>query len=177
MRELALVLPLLVALLGGLPSAPVPASGHALAAVPGSAGSWRWPVVGAIVHGYDPPETPFGAGHRGIDIAAEVGTTVVAPASGVVSFAGKVGGQRFVTIDHGSQILSTSSYVSEILVHKGDAVSAGSPIALSGTGHPGSTLPTHLHFGIRVSGEYVDPMTFLAPASVVGLIRLAPLDG
>jgi murein DD-endopeptidase MepM/ murein hydrolase activator NlpD len=61
-------------------------------------------------------------------------------------------------------------------VHKCDAVSSDSPIALSGTGHPGSTLPTHLHFGIRVSGEYVDPMTFLAPASVVGLIRLAPLE-
>jgi murein DD-endopeptidase MepM/ murein hydrolase activator NlpD len=177
MRELALVLPLLVALVGGTPTARAPSPSHIAAAVPASGATWRWPVVGAIVHGYDPPETPFGAGHRGIDIAANVGATVVAPASGVVSFAGKVGGQRFVTIDHGSEILSTSSYVSEIIVHKGDVVSAGSPIALSGTGHPGSTLPAHLHFGIRVSGEYVDPMTFLAPASVVDLIRLAPLEG
>jgi murein DD-endopeptidase MepM/ murein hydrolase activator NlpD len=176
MRELALVLPLLIALVGSSPSAPAPTATRALAAVPGSAESWRWPLVGPIVHGYDPPETPFGAGHRGIDVAAKVGTTVVAPAPGVVSFAGKVGGQRFVTIDHGSQVLSTCSYLSEILVHKGDAVSAGSPIALSGTGHPGSTLPPHLHFGIRVSGEYVDPMTFLAPPDVGELIRLAPLE-
>jgi murein DD-endopeptidase MepM/ murein hydrolase activator NlpD len=47
-------------------------------------------------------------------------------------------------------------------------------LASSGQGHPG-IAPAHLHFGVRMNDVYVDPMEYLAPGSVVGLIRLAPL--
>lgn len=143
---------------------------------PGAArvGDWDWPVVGPVIRGFDPPSTPFGAGHRGIDIAAPVGTPVRAPAPGVVAFAGAVAGQLFVTVDHGGGLSSTSSWVSAILVRKGDAVARGSVVALTGTGHPG-VEPPHLHFGVRQDGAYVDPLSFLGPPSLVGLIRLAPI--
>ena len=52
----------------------------ATAAPAASAGGWTWPVVGPVIQTFDPPDTPYGSGHRGIDIAASVGTTVVAPA-------------------------------------------------------------------------------------------------
>jgi murein DD-endopeptidase MepM/ murein hydrolase activator NlpD len=173
--RLGVVLPLLI---GGAPGGPAPGIvPDAATSSPSSAsaGTWLWPVQGAVVRGFDPPENPYSAGHRGIDIAARIATTVVAPEGGVVTFAGKVAGQLYVTIDHGSGVLSTCSFVSAVLVHKGDAVTRGTPIARSGSGHPGSTLPSHLHFGVRVAGEYVDPIRFLAPPSVVDLIRLAPL--
>lgn len=146
-----------------------------LTAMPASAsGTWTWPVVGPIIRGFDPPDTPFGSGHRGIDIAAPIGTIVRAPAAGVVSFSGSVGGHLFVTVDHGGGLLSTASFLSERLVRKGDAVIQGQPIGRSGGGHPGD-LEANLHFGVRLLGTYVDPLDYLRPASVVDLIRLAPI--
>src|SRR5262245_6640500 len=71
-------------------------SAHAVAAVP-----WTWPAAGAIVRGFDPPDDPYGGGHRGIDIAAAVGAVVVAPDDGVVTFAGKVGRRLLLPIHHG----------------------------------------------------------------------------
>ena len=144
-----------------------------LTAMPASAaGTWTWPVVGPIIRGFDPPDSPFGSGHRGIDIAAPVGTIVRAPAPGVVSFAGSVGGQLFVTVDLGGGLLSTASFLSERLVRKGDAVIQGQPIGRSGSGHPGD-FQANLHFGVRLDGTYVDPLRYLTSASVVDLIRLA----
>jgi murein DD-endopeptidase MepM/ murein hydrolase activator NlpD len=144
-------------------------------AMPASAsGTWTWPVVGPIIRGFDPPDSPYGSGHRGIDIAAPAGTIVRAPAPGVVSFAGSVGGHLFVTIDHGGGLLSTASFLSERLVRKGDTVIQGQPIGRSGSGHPGD-LQANLHFGVRLGGTYVDPLDYLTPASVVDLIRLAPI--
>src|ERR671918_501878 len=102
-------------------------------------GTWAWPVVGPVIGTFDPPDTPFGAGHRGIDIATEVGTVVIAPEPGVVAFAGKIGGELFVTLDHGGGLTSTYSWVSSALVRKGDSVPRGAAIALSGRGHPDST--------------------------------------
>ena len=140
-----------------------------------SAGTWGWPVIGPVVGAFEPPETPFGAGHRGIDIAAAAGTTVLAPEAGVVAFAGRVAGELFVTLDHGGGLTSTYSWLSEVLVRKGDAIARGTPIARTGLGHPGSSV-AHLHLGARRDGVYVDPLVLLGPMSVSDFIRLAPLS-
>jgi len=149
-----------------------------LPAVPAQAGpqpgAWTWPVVGPVTDAFDPPDSPYGSGHRGIDIATPLGTPAVAPAPGTVKFAGSVGGRLFVTLDHGGGYESTFSWVSAMLVRKGDAVFEGAPVARTGEGHPGSVAP-HLHFGVKLNGAYVDPLSVLAPPSVVDLIHLAPL--
>jgi hypothetical protein len=147
-----------------LPSSP------AVASVP-----WSWPVTGAIVRGFDPPDSPYGAGHRGIDIAAPVGTTILAPMDGVVSFAGPVGGKLFLTIDHGGGVTSTCSWLTSLLVRKGAHVARGQPVATTGWGHADLTVP-HLHFSVRLDGVYVDPLVYLSPIAVSSFIRLAPLD-
>lgn len=145
------------------------------AALPASAaGPWSWPVSGPVINGFDPPASPFGSGHRGIDIAAAAGTPVLAPAPGTITFAGPVAGHLFVTIDHGGGVESTYSWVSAIVVKKGDAVVAGSLIARSGTGHPSDVVPS-LHMGVKLHDVYVDPLAYLSPMSVSGFIRLAPL--
>jgi murein DD-endopeptidase MepM/ murein hydrolase activator NlpD len=146
-----------------LPAAPARASG-----------TWTWPVAGAVVRPFDPPGSPYGAGHRGIDIAAPAGTPVRAPAAGVVSFAGNVAGHLFVTIDHGGSLVSTCSFLSALLVQEGDLVMQGQTVGLSGTGHPGDVRPD-VHVGVRLNGSYVDPLDYLSPISLVDLIRLAPL--
>ncbi|MFN8233614.1 MAG: M23 family metallopeptidase [Actinomycetota bacterium] len=158
-----------MALLVGLCAGPIAAAGPAVAA-----GTWAWPVRGPIVRPYDPPASPYGAGHRGIDVATSPGTVAVAPAPGVVTFAGRVAGQLFVSVDHGAGLVSTSSYLSALLVARDDIVVAGQPIGLTGSGHPGATT-AHLHFGVRLGGAYVDPLDYLGPLSLVGMLWLAPI--
>jgi hypothetical protein len=136
---------------------------------------WAWPVVGPVVRAFDPPDSPYGAGHRGIDIGVPVGTTVVAPDDGVVSFAGPVGGRLFVTIDHGGGLTSTASWLGSLLVRRNAHVVRGQPVATTDWGHPDLAVP-QLHFSVRLQGDYVDPMAYLEPASVSSFIRLAPLD-
>jgi murein DD-endopeptidase MepM/ murein hydrolase activator NlpD len=137
-----------------------------------AAGAWMWPVTGPIVRGFDPPASPYGSGHRGIDIATPIGTIILAPAPGRVSFAGKVGGHLFVTLDHGAGLESTYSWLSTIAVKKGDQVVAGDIIATSGPGHPTDVIPG-LHMGVKLHDVYVDPLDYLGPVSVSGYIRLA----
>ncbi len=139
-----------------------------------AAGLWTWPVTGPILRAFDPPDNPYGSGHRGIDIGTSVGTAIVAPAAGVVSFAGKVGGQLFLTISHGGALQSTSSWLTDVLVRKGDAVAEGQVVAHTGWGHAADPLP-HLHFSVRLDGAYVDPLDYLAAMDVSALIRLAPV--
>jgi murein DD-endopeptidase MepM/ murein hydrolase activator NlpD len=148
----------------------VPAGGSRAA----TSGTWTWPVAGPIIRGFDPPASPFGSGHRGIDIAVALDTPIIAPAPGTVTFAGKVGGQLFVTIDHGAGLESTYSWVGSLAVRKNDVVTAGMTIASSGAGHPGGTIAS-LHLGVKLHDAYVDPLAYLGPVSVSGFIRLAPL--
>jgi murein DD-endopeptidase MepM/ murein hydrolase activator NlpD len=164
-RASAFFLPLVLCLLVCVgPQAP---AAHA-------AGTWLWPVSGSLLRPFDPPGSPFGAGHRGIDIGAPSGTTVVAPDPGTVTFAGTVAGHLFVTLAHGGELVSTYSWLSGILVQQGDLVARGQPIAASGGCHPGDVDPC-LHLGVKLNDAYVDPLDYLSPLDVTTLIRLAPL--
>lgn len=136
--------------------------------------SYAWPVQGPVLRGFEEPPGPYGSGHRGIDMAAALGTTIVASNDGVVAFAGWVGGSLFISIDHPDGVRTTYSWLSSVAVVEGDAVAKEQPIGATGHGH--AELPTpHLHFGARVGTTYLDPMLLLERGSVVGLIHLAPL--
>jgi murein DD-endopeptidase MepM/ murein hydrolase activator NlpD len=118
------------------------------------------PVRGAILRHFEPPPTPYAAGHRGIDMRAPVGTPVRAANDGLVAFAGPVAGRLFVSIDHADGIRTTYSFLSAILVKKGATVRRGDVIAASGTGD-GSSPEPHLHFGARTGDDYIDPEPLL----------------
>lgn len=152
--------------------APVGASASAQAVPP-----YLRPVEGAIIRHFEPPPTPFSAGHRGIDMAVPLGTEVVAANDGVVAFAGAVAGELFVSIDHSDGIRTTYSFLSLVSVTRGATVTRGQPIGLSGPGHAGSTQP-HLHFGARIGDTYIDPEPLLLDGlrrDLSQAIRLAPI--
>jgi murein DD-endopeptidase MepM/ murein hydrolase activator NlpD len=137
------------------------------------------PVKGAIIRHYEPPPTPYAAGHRGIDMAVPLGTPVLASNDGIVAFAGPVGGELYVSIDHSDGIRTTYSYLSAVWVKKGKKITRGAPVGASGHGHPGSTEPPHLHFGARVGADYIDPEPLLLDGlrrDVSQAIRLWPVD-
>ncbi len=116
---------------------------------------WVWPVGGArtIVEPYRAPEHRYGAGHRGMDLTAA--GVVVAPAAGIVAFAGRIADRGVLTIDHGDGYVITLEPVASTLV-PGDAVGAGTPIGeVASGGHaPGGAL----HVGVRLDGEYLNPL-------------------
>ncbi|MFA5891648.1 MAG: M23 family metallopeptidase [Actinomycetota bacterium] len=134
------------------------------------------PVVGPVARHFEPPPTPYAAGHRGIDLEVPAGTTVVAAAAGTVAFAGQVGGTYAVSIDHADGLRTTYSYLSAVLVRAGDPVAQGAPVAVSGVGHGGEAPPV-LHFGLRRGSEYLDPEPILVESMRRNrwrVIRLAP---
>ena len=140
-----------------------------------STGRYVWPVRGPVIQGFEAPAGAYGPGHRGIDIGAPFGSSVVAAQDGIVAFSGWIAGALFLSVDHPDGIRTTYSWLSDVKVRKGDTVKKGEPIASSGTGHPGGASP-HLHFGARLGDVYIDPLLLLEQASVVGLIHLAPLE-
>lgn len=134
------------------------------------------PVPGPITRHFEPPPTPYAAGHRGIDFGAPIGTRVVAAAAGTVSFAGQVGGSLFVSIDHPGGLRTTYSFLSAVLVKKGQAASQGQPIARSGPGAAGEH--PNLHFGLRSGADYLDPEPYLLASirrNLWRVIWLAPV--
>jgi murein DD-endopeptidase MepM/ murein hydrolase activator NlpD len=141
-----------------------------------AAGTWTWPVTGPVIRAFDPPDSPYGSGHRGIDIAVAAGTVVLAPADGRVTFAGPVGGRLFLTIDHSGGLESTYSWVAALDVRRGDLVGQGQAVARSGTGHTGDAVP-NLHVGVKLDDAYVDPLDYLEPIDIAGWLRLAPVPG
>lgn len=118
-----------------------------------------WPAKGVFTSGYG---WRWGRMHRGIDIAAPVGTPIFAAADGEVITAGWNSGGfgNLVKIRHYDGSVTLYAHNSKILVRRGQNVTQGQQIAKMGsTGF--STYP-HLHFEIHPNGsKAVDPIAFL----------------
>ena len=125
-----------------------------------------WPVNGPVLRGFDPPETTYGAGHRGIDIGAPAGVTIVASADGVVTFVGSINYVPIVTVTHSDGIRTTYQPVTAT-VRQGETVRAGHIIGTLGAGHAASPC---LHFGVLQGDKYLDPLVWLSARRAVRLL-------
>ena len=98
--------------------------------------------------------------HRGVDLEAEEGSSVLAVADGMVtvSTSDPIYGEQ-ITIRHADGMLTTYCHLSERLVSEGDSVRQGQIIARSGA--TGWVTGPHLHLDVQVNGEYVDPLEAL----------------
>ena len=147
-----------------------------LVPLPAQAATWSPPVDGPVVRRYEAPAGPFGPGHRGVDYAVAPGTVVRAAGAGVVVFAGAVAGGLHVVVAHTGGLRTGYSYLTGLAVKEGDRVGPGTVIGRSGgtgPGHAGGVL----HFSLRDSHGYVDPLRLFGAASGgAPIVRLAPLD-
>jgi hypothetical protein len=133
--------------------------------------SWTWPVRGDVVSKYRNGDDPYAGGqHRGIDIAAPVGTRVVAASGGRVTYVGVPGDSGLtvtVRTDDGSYDTSYL-HLASASVREGQAVGGGDALGAVGTSGRRSVAQPHLHFGVRHAGSrhaYRDPMDFLPPVA------------
>lgn len=142
----------------------------------GRQGRFGWPLPGAgwptVARAFDAPENRYAPGHRGVDLAAEQGTPVLAAGGGTVVFAGTVAGRGVVSVDHPGGLRTTYEPVAP-LVTAGMLVAAGEPIGTLRAGHPGCPVATCLHWGVRRGADYLDPLWLLG----LGRVRLLPWDG
>jgi murein DD-endopeptidase MepM/ murein hydrolase activator NlpD len=132
---------------------------------------WGWPLPGepAVTRGFDPPPTPYAAGHRGVDLAGAVGQPVLAAGAGTVAFAGLVAGRPVVSVQHPDGLRTTYEPV-QPAVAAGQVVARGSPLGVLTAGHPGCPGEACLHWGLRRGEVYLDPLALLRPPRV----RLLP---
>ena len=128
-----------------------------------------WPVKGWLTAGFGHRRSPFTGQrqmHEGVDIANSVGTAVVAPAEGIVSYAGPLGGfGNVVSIDHGHKISTFYAHLQQHKVSRGQRVRRGDVIASLGT--TGRVTGPHLHYEIQVGGAAVDPSKYVIDTATV----------
>lgn len=99
--------------------------------------------------------------HKGIDLAAPIGTQVVSTAKGKVIFAGEKGGYgKCVIISHGNGLSTLYAHLSSYNVRAGEKVKVGQQIALSG--NTGRSTGPHLHYEVHRNGTPVNPKLFLS---------------
>lgn len=133
-----------------------------------------------VERSFDPPEEAWGAGHRGVDLTAPVGSPVLSPGPGVVTFAGQVARRGVVVVTHPDGLRSSLEPV-VASVPVGTAVAAGATIGVveggaAGGGDAGGgdhATPNHcapgscVHWGVRRGERYIDPLSLLDRPPIV----------
>lgn len=125
-----------------------------------------WPVNGIFVSDFGARIDPFTGAvryHKGIDISAWTGTSILAPADGVVTFCGWSGGWGLnLVVKHSPTISTRYAHCSAIDVAVGQEVQRGDLIARVGS--TGRSVGPHLHYEVLDNGIQIDPEDFIIRA-------------
>lgn len=122
-----------------------------------------WPLSGRLTSYYGHRNISVGGNtfHSGIDIATSSGTPIQAAKSGTVSRSGWGGGYGYVVfLDHSDGSQTRYAHMSNMAVDVGAVVNQSDVIGWVGS--TGASTGPHLHFEIRVNGNSVDPLGYLA---------------
>ncbi len=124
-----------------------------------------WPVAGWLTSSFGNRRDPFTGGrdfHPGLDISADHGDAVRAPAAGVVSSASMAGNYgNLVVVDHGFGIVTKYGHLSRFGVMHGQQINRGD--VLGYVGSTGRSTSPHLHYEIWVNDKLTNPMRLLGP--------------
>lgn len=133
------------------------------------AGVWPLEPEPRVVEDFAPPEDPWGAGHRGVDLAGAPGQVVRSALAGTVSFAGSIAGKPVVTVRHGDLRTTYEPVVAS--VGRGDVVAAGDVVGRLVVPASHCFPDACLHWGLIRGDTYLDPLSLVGG----GPIRLLPL--
>ena len=122
-----------------------------------------WPVMGPITGPFGSRMDPFngeGAFHAGVDISCHYGQPIMAPADGVVTYAGFYSGYgRMIVVDHGNGISTRYGHLSGFAVTDGQTLRKGQVIGY--VGMSGRSTGAHLHYEVRIHDTPVNPHKYL----------------
>ncbi|MCX6552339.1 MAG: M23 family metallopeptidase [Acidobacteria bacterium] len=122
-----------------------------------------WPTIGWLSAGFGERADPFTGDpgyHQGLDISADRGRPVVAPAAGVVesaSWSGNYG--NLLVIDHGFGLKTRYGHLSQFAVKAGDSVARGALIGYVGA--TGRATGPHLHYEVLANGQLINPLQLM----------------
>lgn len=123
-----------------------------------------WPVVGWLSSPFGSRRDPFTGGadfHPGLDISADYGVPVHAPADGVIGSAGSSGNYgNLVVVEHGYGITTRYGHLSRFAVSAGEHIHRGDIIGYVGS--TGRSTSSHLHYEILLNGQLTNPLKLLA---------------
>jgi murein DD-endopeptidase MepM/ murein hydrolase activator NlpD len=130
-----------------------------------------WPLTPEpeVVEGFDPPDDPWGAGHRGVDLAGTVGQPVRSALPGRVSWAGVLAGRGVVVVDHGATRTTYEPVAATVRV--GDQVEGGQRLGVLELAGSHCSPRACLHWGWLEGETYLDPLRLVG----AGPVRLLPL--
>lgn len=132
-----------------------------------------WPLVPTprVVHDFDPPDLPWGAGHRGVDLTGSPGQPVRAALPGTVRFAARLAGRGVVVVDHGDTRTTYEPVAAAVV--RGQPVAAGAVLGRLELGGSHCWPSACLHWGWRRGDTYLDPLRLVG----AGPVRLVPWSG
>lgn len=165
--HVSVLAPVVLSLLCGLGLAsPAAALGE-----PGTDPVGVWPLqpTPEVVAGFDPPDSPYGSGHRGVDLAGSAGQVVHTALAGRVSYVGSIAGRGVVVVDHGATRTTYEPVTATVAL--GSPVARGDPIGRLQLGGSHCFPRACLHWGWIEGETYLDPLRLVG----YGPIRLLPL--
>ncbi|MDE3076260.1 MAG: M23 family metallopeptidase, partial [Chloroflexota bacterium] len=137
-----------------------------------SSGRLAWPLQGPLTQGFgpspywfEPPITYHGVRYRhfhtGIDIAARYGSPIRAAADGMVITVayGPWGYGNYVIVAHNPSVATLYAHLSRVAIGQGTVVKQGQVIGFEGS--TGNSTGPHLHFEVRLNGDFVNPLGYL----------------
>lgn len=128
------------------------------------------PVRGILTSGFGTRRDPITGGrafHPAVDIAAAPGREVRAPADGIVTRAGRIGGLgNAIYLSHGFGITTRFGHMARLSVEPGERVERGD--LLGYVGSSGRATGYHLHYEVHVDGEPINPLAYILDGSTGG---------
>jgi murein DD-endopeptidase MepM/ murein hydrolase activator NlpD len=170
----------LLALLSLLPALLAPDRALGAAGETDPVGVWPLAPVPRVVDDFDPPSSPWGAGHRGVDLLGSVGQRVRSALPGTVSFAGRIAGRGVVVVTHGGSHGGTRTTYEPVSASLavGTRVSGGAPVGSLELAGSHCFPRACLHWGWRRGETYLDPLRLVGagPVRLLPLWRAEPVD-
>jgi murein DD-endopeptidase MepM/ murein hydrolase activator NlpD len=132
-------------------------------------GVWPLRPQPEVIERFDPPDSPYAAGHRGVDLLGRAGQQVSAALPGTVTYAGMLAGRGVIVVDHGTTRTTYEPVTASVSI--GTRVAAGSPIGALDSAGSHCFPRACLHWGWIEADTYLDPLLLVGS----GPVRLLPL--
>jgi murein DD-endopeptidase MepM/ murein hydrolase activator NlpD len=128
-------------------------------------GVWPLQPTPRVVRAFDPPDSTWGSGHRGVDLAGAVGQVVHTALAGRVTFAARLAGRGVVVVDHGSTRTTYEPVSASVRV--GDVLARGQPVGTLELAGSHCFPAACLHWGWKRGDTYLDPLLLVGGGPIV----------